>query len=305
LPVILVSGLDHPDDIVRGLGLGAYDYITKPVNMPVLAAKVATRTALKQTRDDLKRTILRQATELRRNERELSVAAEVQRSTLPQEPPQSAGLATAWCYEPATQVGGDLFDVIALPGGRTLLFVADAMGHGVQAALVASTVKATLAAHLHEADDLSILMGLLDLAHGDLFKDRFVTAAACVVDPGARTLRYAVAGHPPVLVSGPGGVVSLGANNPPLGLSIGPVFEESEEIALDPGSCLLLYTDGLTEAWGPHGAQFGGEALASWFARLSSSGPDAIVGGIRGALEQFRGPVPLTDDLTILAARLL
>src|SRR4051794_6215546 len=204
LPVILASALGRPEDIVDGLKLGANDYVTKPIHVPILEAKLATRTALKRSRDELKRMILVQAAEIDRRARELETARRVQRSILPKQSPRSATLATSWCYEPATEVGGDLFDVIPLPGGRTLLFVADAMGHGVQAALVVSTVKATLAAHMHEAEDLPILMGMLDLAVGDLFADRFVTAAACVVDPAARTLRYVVAGHPPILVAGPG-----------------------------------------------------------------------------------------------------
>lgn len=303
LPVILVSGRDTTEDVVEGLKLGANDYVTKPINMPILQARLETSTVLKRSRDELKQTALLQAAAIERTALELQAAGEVQRSTLPRTPLDTDTLAIAWSYEPITEVGGDLLDVIPLPGGRTLLFVADAMGHGVQAALVVSTVKATLAAHLLEADDLPILMGLLDLAVGDLFADRFVTAAACVVDPESRTLRYVVAGHPPVLISGPGGVVALHAGGLPLGTGLSMGLEGGE-IALDPGAGILLYTDGLTDAQGPTGAQFGIAALVETFARHSSTDPDAMVRGIRDALEDFQGPVPLPDDLTILAARL-
>src|SRR5919206_368345 len=130
------------------------------------------------------------------------VASHVQRALLPRIPLKSESLETAWCYEPASEVGGDLFDVIPLSSGRILLFVADAMGHGVEAALVASTVKATLDAHLTQTGSLSDLMCRLNEEVGALFEDRFVTAAACIVDPQQRLLRYAMAGHPPVLVAG-------------------------------------------------------------------------------------------------------
>jgi serine phosphatase RsbU (regulator of sigma subunit) len=302
LPIILVSGRDTTDDVVEGLKLGANDYVTKPINIPILQARLETRTALKRSRDELKQVTRLQAAEIERTALDLQAAGEVQRSILPRTAPPTDSLAIAWCYEPIGTVGGDLLDVIPLPGGRTLLFVADAMGHGIQAALVISTVKATLAAHLHEADDLTILMGVLDLAVGDLFADRFVTAAACVVDPGARTLRYVVAGHPPILVSGPGGVVALHAGGLPLGTGLSMGIEGGE-IALDPGAGILLYTDGLTEARDPSPAHFGFPRLVETFARHSSADPDAMVRSIHDALDAFRGPVPLDDDLTILAAR--
>ncbi|HEX8201055.1 MAG TPA: SpoIIE family protein phosphatase [Isosphaeraceae bacterium] len=303
LPVILVSGRDTTEDVVEGLRLGAYDYVTKPINLPILEARLETRAALKRSRDELKQTAQLQAAEIERTAQEMHAAGEVQRSILPRTPLHTDTLAIAWSYEPITEVGGDLFDVIPLPGGRTLLFVADAMGHGVQAALVVSTVKATLAAHLHEADDLPILMGLLDLAVGDLFADRFVTAAACVVDPDARLLRYVVAGHPPILVSSPGGVVALEAGGLPLGTGLN-LGNPGGAIALDPGAAILLYTDGLTEARSPLHGSFGIERLVEGFGRHAASDPDSMVRILRETLDEYRGPEPLDDDLTILAARL-
>lgn len=306
LPVILVSGLGETDDIVDGLELGANDYVTKPLNIPVLQARLATQAALKRARDDLKRTAQRLAGELDRQAHELRVAGHVQRSILPRRPPRTERLAVAWRYDPATEVGGDLFDVIPLPGGRTLLFVADAMGHGVQAALVVSSLKGTLRAHLDEADDLPCLLTRLDEAIGALFDDRFVTAAACVVDPDGGTIRYALAGHPPLLIAGREGVAELQTAGLPLGTSLNRQYEQ-HQAPIEPGTALLLYSDGVTEAHGPDGPQFGQPALVARFGSLAAAGadPQAIVSSIRADLDDFRGPVPLVDDLTLLAARLL
>ena len=306
LPVVLVSGLDDTRDIVDGLALGANDYVTKPINLPVLHARLATQAALKRARDDLKRSAGLLAAEVDRRGRELAVAAQVQRSILPRVPPKTEGLATAWCYEPATEVGGDLFDVLPMPGGRTLLFVADAMGHGVQAALVVSTVKATLAAYRDEADDLSNLLTALDHAVAELFDDRYVTAAACVADPAAGTLRYALAGHPPILLAGKSGVRLLQTRGLPLGTDLGQGFAQAE-VALEPRSAVLLYSDGVVEAQGPGGSQFGVAALTARLALLAATdaSPAEIAGSLRGAVDEHRGPVPLADDLTLLAARLL
>jgi sigma-B regulation protein RsbU (phosphoserine phosphatase) len=304
LPIILVSGLGETEDIVEGLRLGANDYITKPINLPILQARLATQTALKRARDDLTRSARLLQAELARNARQLEMARQVQRSILPQAPPCADSLAIAWCYEPATEVGGDLFDVVPLPDGRTLLFVADAMGHGVQAALVVSTVKATLAAHLAEADDLPRLLSYLDAALGRLFVDRFVTAAACVVDPSAQRLRYALAGHPPLLLAGPRGISSFEAGGLPLGTALGHGFAGGE-VELSPGSLILLYSDGLCEAQRPDGSQFGLAALIDRVEGLADCSPAEVVRTLRATLDEFRGPAPLADDLTILAARLL
>ncbi len=306
LPVILVSGLGETQDIVEGLKLGANDYVTKPINFPVLQARLASQSALKRARDALKHTATRLSDELTRQADELRVAGHVQRSILPQKPPNATGLATAWCYEPATEVGGDLYDVIPLAGGRTLLFLADAMGHGVQAALVAATVKATLAAHLSKTEDLVALMEDLDGAVARLFEDRFVTAAACVVDPSSRRLSYVLAGHPPILVRGRDGVQPLTRGGLPLGTCAGLGFPRGE-VTLDPGSQILLYSDGLTEAAGPDGRQLGVDRLQHQFASIAGCEDDAesLVRQIRTNLDAFRNPGPLADDLTILAACLL
>ena len=264
---------------------------------------MATQSALKRARDELKRTAQRLAAEIDRNARELQVAGHVQRSILPKSPPKSAGLACAWCYEPATEVGGDLFDVIPLPDGRTLLFIADAMGHGVQAALVVTTVKAALLAHLDDAEDLALLMGRLDEAVGRLFDDRYVTAAACVVDPELLTLRYAVAGHPPILLGGHSGVVELQTGGLPLGTAIGWAFHE-DEVEIEPGASILLYSDGITEVVDGRGNLFGMPLLAERFEALAGATPAESVLALRRAVEEFRGDVPLTDDLTLLAVRL-
>jgi sigma-B regulation protein RsbU (phosphoserine phosphatase) len=304
LPVILVSCLGETHDIVEGLRLGANDYVTKPINMPILQARLATQTALKRARDDMKRMAQRLAAELEIKADQLRVASHVQRALLPRGPFRSETLETAWCYEPATEVGGDLFDIIPLSGGRILLFVADAMGHGVEAALVASTVKATLDAHLPQTGSLAALMGRLNEEVGALFEDRFVTAAACIVDPQQRVLRYAMAGHPPILVSGRSGVAQLRTTDLPLGMDPGCDYQV-KEFALDPGAALLLYSDGVTEAGNAAVDQFGTAALVEHFAALAGAAPEAMVWALREAIDAFRGPVPLADDLTILAARLL
>ena len=145
---------------------------------------------------------------------------------------------------------------------------------------MASTVKATLAAHIHEADDLPTLMSRLDRSLESLFDDRFVTAAACVIDPAAMTLRYAIAGHPPILLAGADELSALRTGGLPLGTALGWGYEEGS-VPLTAGSRLLLFSDGLIEAEGRDGSQFGLEALADRFLDSSHESPEAIVRAIR------------------------
>lgn len=303
LPVILVTGLGETEDIVEGMQLGANDYITKPINFPILQARLASQNAVRVARDALKRTAARLAAELKRQEDELRVAQHVQRSLLPRDYPESHGLTIASCYEPATEVGGDLYDVVPLSDDRTFLFLADAMGHGVQGALVAASVKATLWAHLAVTNDLCELMGQLDVAVSDLFEDRYVTATACIVDPPRRLLTYAHAGHPPILIRRQGMIEVLSSGGLPLGTSIGLGYRQ-ETTTLEPDMQILLYSDGLTEAIGHEGQLLGIKGLTTIFASIQDTGsdPSALIGKLRRALQQFRSPGPPTDDLTILAA---
>ena len=301
LPVILVSGLGDTRHIVEGLRLGANDYVTKPIDMPILQARLATHTSLKRARDDLKRTAILLAEELERNAQDLAMAGQVQRSFLPSSSPVLEGVQAAWCYRPATEVGGDLFDVIALPGGKTLLFVADAMGHGVQAALVASTVKATLVAHLPEVGDLGGLLCRLDDSLGSLFDDRFVTAAVCVLDPAAGMLHYALAGHPPILLSGPDGIVALKGGGVPLGTSLGWGYT-SRTVPLPLPSRILMYSDGLLEAIDHDGRPLGMDAVMDLFHNSAPRNAASTLALIRQAVDDHLGDSDLSDDLTILVA---
>jgi phosphoserine phosphatase RsbU/P len=304
LPVILISCLGDTRDIVEGLRLGANDYVTKPIDLPILQARLATQAALKRARDDLKLVARRLAGELEIKAQQLRVASHVQRALLPRTPLKSETLETAFCYEPATEVGGDLFDVIPLPGGRFFLFVADAMGHGVEAALVVSTVKATLDAYLDQTGNLATLMARLNEEVGALFEDRFVTAAACIVDPAEKLLQFAMAGHPPLLVSGPSGVSALRTTGLPLGMEPRGDYQV-KEFPLAPGAGILLYSDGITEAGNGLGEQFGTAALIDHYSTLAGTSCEATIGALRDAVDAFRGTAPLDDDLTILAARLL
>ncbi|MDI2128901.1 SpoIIE family protein phosphatase [Yinghuangia seranimata] len=182
--------------------------------------------------------------------RQRETAVMLQRSLLPQDLPAIPGIEVAHRYLPGslvTEVGGDWFDVLPLSGGRIGLVVGDVMGHGVHAAAVMGQLRTAVRTLAGLDLPPSEVMGHLDDIVASLGELHYATCVYVVYDPVARTCEFASAGHlPPVLVS-PGGLPT--PVDPPSGavLGVGGVPFEQKELTVEPGSVLVLYTDGLVE----------------------------------------------------------
>jgi len=197
--------------------------------------------------------------------KELEIARQIQSSTLPREVPQLAGLEVAARYVPMSAVAGDFYDFLAMDERRIGMLVADVTGHGVPAALIASMLKVAFAGQAEIAAEPARVLAGLNRALCGKFEEHFVTAAYVFVDLEKNVMRYAGAGHPPLMVlsRSNGGVRSVEENGLMLGL-----FPEAEyasmEIALQAGDRCLLYTDGLFEAMNPAQEEFGKARLAEF-----------------------------------------
>ncbi|HEX2757839.1 MAG TPA: PP2C family protein-serine/threonine phosphatase, partial [Thermoanaerobaculia bacterium] len=191
----------------------------------------------------------REAVEKEKMEREIELAASIQKTILPETLPDVPGLLVAGGNRPAKQVGGDYFDVYPLADGRTALCVADVSGKGVPAALLVSTVHACL--HLLVPNNASDLPSLVARVNRHLVgfssTRKFATLFIAVFDPAKGTLTYVNAGHDPGLWVSPGGVTLLPSGGVPVGMMPG-VTHEQAVIQVAPGDTLLLYSDGITEA---------------------------------------------------------
>lgn len=238
----------------------------------------------------------------RRLEEELAVAARIQRRLMPAEAPELGGLAIHGICRACTEVGGDFFDYLSLPGGGLGVMVADVCGKGVGSALLGASLQAALRGALEaevEADErLAWLNGYL---HRHSPADRYVTAAWLEISPDGRTVRHAVAGHPPPLLIGTDGqVASLEEGGLPLGLFADATFEAGSR-TLRSGERLVLYTDGVTEA-APEGRRepaFGTHRLVE---AVASGDPDPVAACSRvfEALDAFTDGAPLRDDATVV-----
>jgi phosphoserine phosphatase RsbU/P len=191
-------------------------------------------------------------------QKELEIAVQIQTSILPREVPRLAGAQIAARYVPVSAVAGDFYDFFALEGNQFGVLVADVTGHGVPAALIASMLKVAFAVQTaHAQNPERVLLGLNQALCGK-FEEHFVTAAYLYADLDAKLIRYAAAGHPPLLFcSRPDGKARLIEQN---GLFLG-MFPEATysalEIPLKPGDRYLLYTDGLPESKNVTGEEFG------------------------------------------------
>ncbi len=239
-----------------------------------------------------------------RLETEVKLARQIQQAFIPQTLPQLHGWELAGRWETARQVGGDFYDVIELPDGRIGLFIGDVADKGMPAALfMALTRTLVRAAVLQTASPAEALQRVNDLLIPDTSLGMFVTGAYGVLDPRAGQFVYANAGHnPPLWIKAEGGIERLTRTGIALGLLEGNEITD-RIIDLAPGDSVLLYTDGITEAFSPSGEMFGEGALLD--AIHSAAGKDAtgILDAIEARVDAFTESMPLSDDQTMLIVR--
>jgi len=231
------------------------------------------------------------------SEREMEVAARVQRAQLPIETPTVKGIRIATTYKPAKEVGGDLYDFYPVGDDCVGIIVADVSGKGVPAALLLSSCK--YAVRESYAEDLSRMISAVNQHILSVTADEtFVTMLYGVLDVPTRTFRYINAGHmPPMIVKQPGKVISTEHSDPPLGIISGCNYVE-QSIQMEPGDALVLYTDGVTDAM--VAGDGGIEALQDFLAGVATSDLENWGGEL---LRRTAEPHHL-DDITMVALQL-
>jgi len=244
-----------------------------------------------------------QAIENERNERELSVAASIQRKIIPVKLPSIPGYEIAGRNIPSRSVGGDYYDCIPLPDKRFALIIADVSGKGVPAALLVSSLHAYLTAYLEAHDSLPTLARKLNRAlfHAST-EDRFVTALLAVLTPDTGDIEYLSAGHNPAyILKSDHTVEELKLGGIPLGMLEADFPYQSEHTTLTKGGGLLLYTDGVTEAENEHHELYEQQHSLSGF--LASRKPvhaDQFIEDLLSELRNHTGSAPQNDDITAL-----
>lgn len=245
-------------------------------------------------------------------EHELSLAREIQSVLVPRPGTHAApGIEVAGYYEPAFNVGGDFWDLSALPRGRAALLIGDVTGHGVPASILTATAKGCLDTlrHVHGGDmQVAETMRVLDrVIHDAGHGAFFMTATAIVLDATENALYYSAAAHPPGLLirwTESGVKVSrLAARGNRLGDGDAAGFE-AKRVRVVKDDLLVWYTDGLVDAVNDEGRQYTARQLLHVLGHLDpTSTPDQVVAKVVADLNRFRGATALQDDVTLVVGK--
>jgi phosphoserine phosphatase RsbU/P len=244
------------------------------------------------------------AIEKERYERELELAAAIQREILPRSLPDVAGVELAAANIPARHIGGDYYDVFTLSRGRVGFLVADVSGKGIPAALLVSTVHAAVHLQIDEAATIADLVQRID-RHLRRFAAtrKFLTLFFGVVEPDTGMLRYVSAGHnPALLLRGDGSIDRLESTGVPVGMLPNSSWKEETRV-MERGDLLCVYSDGLTEAVDSADEEFGLERLSQEIAQRREHPLKALCGEILDRVADFASGMPQYDDQTLMFLR--
>ena len=243
--------------------------------------------------------------EKERIEKELEIAGAIQRRLLPKQLPALAGYEIDAVARPSKNVGGDYYDLIMLSEGKYAFVIADVSGKGVPAALLVSTLHASLHAYIDSTPSLAQLVKRLNVVvHKNTEAERFITLFMAVLDPNDGSLTYVNAGHnfPFILRTQQSSIQPLFSTGLPLGMFDGVEFQQ-ETVRLDPSEYLVMYTDGVTEAMNKSMDEYGEKRLRQVMIGSSDKSASVFMGGIVADVEKFVAGEPQSDDLTMLVLK--
>ncbi len=253
--------------------------------------------------------IASEAAEKKRLDQDLAVAHEIQRILLPTNAPDVAGYQISGINVPARSVSGDYYDYLPVDAQHCGVAIADVSGKGVPASLIMAMCRSVLrsqATGQHSAS--AVLHRVNEQLFPDIKEDMFISMAYVILDKQAPTVTLCRAGHDaPLLYKAREKTVSR--INPPgmaLGIDSGGVFNRVTgdfSLTLEADDCLILYTDGVTEALDKDGEEFGMENVIKSIQASAPEGAAAIITRLTDDLRAFVGAHPQNDDITLIAIR--
>ncbi|MEM6701806.1 MAG: SpoIIE family protein phosphatase [Acidobacteriota bacterium] len=306
LPVIFLSALTQTEQKVKGLDLGAADYVTKPFDKSEVKARVRTHLELRRLNLSLaaaNEVLRRQKEEL---DAELADAAIIQRSLLPAPSYSEKGLSVEWCIEPCASLGGDFVNIVPLAGKQVAIYLGDVSGHGVPSSLITMTVDRALTDDraLADADGVprqpAEVLENLDSSYSARELEKHVTMFYCVVDLASWQVGYSSAAHPAAVLVRDGQVVSTHEEGGSV-IGIGGMIPFDDAVLqMQPGDRLVAYTDGVTENQAPDGSFYGEERFYEFLARHARTPTAEVAPILLEELRAHRQDQPPQDDISIV-----
>ncbi len=239
-----------------------------------------------------------------RLERELQLAMEIQQRFQPTAPPLVAGYELQGISFPCYEIGGDYYDFIRREDGRLVIALGDVSGKGTAAALLMSSLHASIHAQTGSHDTLVATISAVNRYLADnIPSNRFVTLFYAELDPDSGALSFLNAGHnPPLIVHAAGTVEQLASGGLPLGIKADADYREGRT-TLQPGDVLVIYSDGVTEAASPNGEEFGPTRLYEVVSRNVDASAAGIRDRIESALTKFSQGTQAADDITLVIVK--
>jgi sigma-B regulation protein RsbU (phosphoserine phosphatase) len=251
-------------------------------------------------------------TDLTEHKKALALAADVQRSLLPDRAPRIPGLEIAGRNQPCEEIGGDYFDYLWQPGaeeGPFSLVVGDITGHGVDSALLMSSARAFLRMRASQPGTLAdIVTAMNQHLTGDVHESgRFMTLFYLTIDGARRGIEWIRAGHDPALVYDSKQDRFRELKGPGLALGVDQHFayQVQSGARLKPGQILLLGTDGIWEACNAQGEMFGKERFQAIVRQNAKASAARLLDSVFQAQAAFSRGVKQADDITLVIVKVL
>jgi len=239
---------------------------------------------------------------------ELELATEIQQQILPDDIPKVAGLDLAAGLIPATEIGGDIYDFIPLSEERLLMYLGDVTGHGVPAGIISSISSALFYGYASSTDLKQILLDVHNVLRTKTLPTMFITLCLMHWDLINKKFQYASAGHEQIIhykakenktFLEPAGGVALGIMVPDISGTISVV-----DVDLQPGDCLVIYSDGIPEAWKNKDEFYGMERFQETVTKVGNlATAEEIKEAILKDVTQFREGYDQMDDITIMVVK--
>ena len=239
-----------------------------------------------------------------RTKKELELASEMQSMLLPTKFPVTPGIAFAGYYKSHQKVGGDYYDIVKVNENEWAFCIADVSGKGISAAILMSNFQANLRAVLQYQNNLKDVVSILNQKVNETAKgERFITFFIGIYHVKNKELHYINCGHNPPVLKQNNQLQILQKGTVGLGMLDDLPFLNEEKITLASDSCLLAYTDGLTEVENENNEEFGENRVFELLQNNNFAQPQLLINLLNYKLEQFKNNQPMMDDIAMLAVQ--
>ncbi len=302
LPIVVLTAWGSVELAVEALHRGGRDFVLKPWDNSRLLKSVSTQIELGRKKRQRRRVDAESRTVSDKLRQELEESKEIQAALMPKALPNIEGFDIAFAWNPARAVGGDYFDVLKFSDSHTALCIADVAGKGMPAALLMSNVQAVLKSF---ASDLvapgELCARVNSVMCSNIVSHRFITCFYALLDTQHRKLSYTNAGHCPPMLIRNGACLRLKEGGPVLGVFPDRRYQH-EGIDLQSGDCLVLFTDGVTEARSASGREFGEDRLQELLTDGHKLRAADLRDRIMAAVSEFSDG-EVYDDATLMVVR--